>query len=79
MSYFEKASRKYSEDVVDFVASLAYCGAYSYIDLADAKCDIEEWVKEEIDFPEDLTPEAYVELWNALVDDDEEDILCMKH
>lgn len=62
--------KEYSADVVNFIACLVFGADLIPITVADAAYDIQEWKKEGMDLPEDLTPEAYAEIWNGFCEVD---------
>lgn len=58
---------KYSTDLINFVSCLLYGTEKEPIDLKTAAFDIQEWEKDGMELPNDITPEKYMLLWNELI------------
>jgi len=66
----DEKEMSYSAELVNFVAGLIYGAEMNPITEQDAAFDIEEWVAEGYEIPNDMTPEAYASLWNSFVEDE---------
>ena len=66
----EIVSIEESAEIRSFMASIWLSFPYDpeHITVEDAAYDIENWKAEEVEFPEDLTPEIYAKIWNSFVD-----------
>ena len=58
-----------SEFVKDMWESCSDDSYTKHMDLDTARCDLDNFRRSEFTMPEDITPEAYMEAWNELVDE----------
>lgn len=58
-----------SEFVRDLWESCSDDSYTKHMDLDTARCDLDNFRRSEFAMPDDITPEAYMEAWNELVDE----------